>query len=512
MTAKFLKTYLWAFVAFVFIFAVGAMVFIDSYTSDGDSIPFSQHATVLIVFSLPALISLAAFVLAKIVNFKSAKLFRFKISTIAIDFAIILAFMITAVIYIKIRENVLLSDVIDFKNLNFLLILLFTLLAAFPIILLKASLTNFKERIAELNWDKLSGKFFLIFYLATLLLSTISIIVAFIVYDCNYYDFSDFSRAIYSAIFCFTITVALSAFLSAAADFLGKHTKSISILLLIVFLGVFIFGSVLYLALSVHGTSRNFSVCHYYGADYDGYYNDESYNDDEEYAVEEAYMPDYDEEEDIYQGLDQYNKLGFLWNNFEDDADNVKAAIKFGLREYDFEYIPSYSFDLLTVRYQRSEYEGKKGGLAYYRIIKYVHKYRTYFSLMALSNAYWDQIIENIPEKIYKKKKLDEFVYMLRWAYLQLYNEEYDDPYMNFHSVYNIMDKVGLPNIYEYYPLIRHFVPEKELPSLMRNSEGEINEYLVVWAYSFWGRRSNDGIASEVYQIIDKLYKNYSTD
>ena len=50
MTAKFLKAYLWAFVAFVFIFAVGAMAFIDSYASAGNSVPFSQHATVLIAF------------------------------------------------------------------------------------------------------------------------------------------------------------------------------------------------------------------------------------------------------------------------------------------------------------------------------------------------------------------------------------------------------------------------------------------------------------------------------
>ena len=447
--------------------------------------------------------SLAAFVCAKTVNIKSEK-FQFNISAIAINFAIILAFMIMTVIYIKIKENVLLNNVVDFKNPNFLLMLLFALLAAFPVIFLKASLTNFKEHIAELNWEKLGGKFFLIFYLATLLFSTISIMVAFFLYDCNYSYFPDFSRAIYSVIFCFTITVALSAFLSAAADFLGKHTKSISVLLLIIFLVVFISGSLIYFTSGVNGTSRNFSVCHYSDTDSDGY---------EIAFAEGEYMPDYDDDDEYtYQGLDENDKLSFLWNNPEDDDDNVKAAIKFGLKELDISADHTHFFNsyFMMGQYSRSDYENKKGGLAYYRIVKYIQKYRTQLSLMALSNAYWDQIIQNIPDKIYKKKKLNDLVYMLRWAYLDLYNEEYNDPYMHFYNVYNRMRMHEAYSLYEYYPHIRDYVNEEELPYPMKDSEGEINKNLTVWVYSFWGRRYNDGNAAEVYRILNKLYENYS--
>ena len=515
MTTKFLKTYLWAFVALTFIFAVGTMVIVDSYTSSSGSseTPFARNASILMAFSLPALICLVSFVLAKIVDFKAAKFFRFKISAIAIDFAIVLAMMIMAIMFVKISENASLSSVISFGNPNFQLILLFAFLAAFPVILLKASLTNFKERIAELNWDKLGGKFFLIFYLATLLLSTISIIFAFITYERTYPYFADFNLAVCSTIFCFTITVLLSAFLSAAADFLGKHTKSISILLLIVFLGVLSFGSFLYFILGLHcSSSQAFTVSNYYNDYYGDYYEGEEY-DEGYYEDNGGYY--YDEDDNFnYDGLDENNKLSFLWNNPEDDADNFKAAIKFGLRELDlnFENMPFYEVSLLTGRYIRDHYEDKRGGLVYRRLVKFIDQYRKQLPLLTLANAYWEQITQNIPEKIYKKKKLDEFVSLLRWTYIKLYNETESDPYTSFHSIYQIMSNVGLPNLYEYYPLIKHFIAEDELPYQVRDSEGVINKDLAVWLYSFWGRRYNDGTAADVYQILNMLHENYPGD
>ena len=515
MTAKFLKTYLLAFVAFAFIFSVGTMVLVDSIN---DLSAFYRHTTVLIIFSFPAMIGLAAFAVAKIVNFKSP-LYQFSIPAIVIDFVIALTFIVMAVIFVKINENATFGEVIRFSNKKFLLLLFVALLAAFPVILLRASLTNFKERIAGLDWDKLGGKFFLIFYLASLLFSVMSIIFAFFVYDRTIADAAHFNRTIYSATFCFTITVALSAFLSAAADFLGKHTKSISFLLMIVFLGVLLFGGFLYLLLSLDRSSsyNEYAVTYYNNrANYDyNYYPEEEYYGDGEYAGEEMYyISDYGgDEEFAYQGLDDDNKLSFLWNNPENDSSNVKAAIKFALREFDnvtFDYLP-YSLNMLKAsEYSRYMYDDKKGGPAYYQIFNYIYRNRTQLPVVTLAEAYWDRLTRDMPEKIYKKRKMDEFVHMFRWAYLQLYKDGHDEPYMNFYGVYNIMDNVGKSNLYEYYPLIRHFVNENELPYPMRNSEGEIYENLVVWVYSFWGRRYSDGNAAEVFQLLNMLYEHYS--
>jgi len=506
MTAKFLKTYLWAFIALAFIFVIGAVVATDIFPND---VEIARHATVLTVFSLPALVCFLAFGVAKIINFKSAKLFRCNFSAIAIDLAIVLVFLVMTLIYVKMAEERPFGALIDFGYLNFRLVLFFAVLAAVPVILLKASLTNIKERIAELNWDKLSGKFFLIFYFATLLFAFISIFFGLIIYKTCYYYYSGVCLGVVSGMLCFTLAVALVALLSAAADFLSKHTKSISVLLLIVFIIVIIFGSLLYVVLSLQGnTTRAFYVTDvekYYAGEYyenegDGEYTYEEYGDGVEY---EGYYRNEDEDP-----LDENNKLAFLWNDTAADDENVETAIKYGLKNFpviEDEHIAFYNNNfsrLSTCGW--SHYAFSEGGYSYYRIMQYICQYRSRIPLLTLAEAYWDQIEKYMPKKIYKKKKIDVTVDMLLWVHNNVEN-----PAHVFGRINNTMTKRGLTSIEDYYPHIEKYVDIENLPYPLKIEGDEINERLVVWAYSFWGRRYSEGIAEDVYAILDKLSKSY---
>jgi len=508
MTAKFLKTYLWAFVAFTFLYVLGAVVATDFFPDDAE---ISQYTTVLIVFSLPALICLLAFVVAKIVNFKSAKLFRFNFPAIAIDCAIVLFFLIMALVYVKLKEGVALNVLIDFGNPKFLLILGFAVLVAVLVILLKVSLTNFKERIPELNWDKLGGKFFLIFYLATLLFSVLSIVVAFLIYKQAYHYYSDFCIAVVLAVLCFTAVIALAALLSAAADFLNKHTKSISILLLIVFLAVIVFGSMLYVVLCVKDSSYSygFSVSDYEKSEYVEAPDYAEAIDDSDFIYEDDNpidYQDYDRNEDE-DPLDANNKLAFLWDNTDDDDENVKTAIRYGLKHFsdaddeEHTYNSNYFSWLSTCGYSPRSYTD--GGLTYYRIMQYICKYRTRIPLRALAEAYWSQIENNVSNKMFKKKKIDVVVNMLRWTYNNIDNQN------AFGNINRIMTRHNLWEVRAYYPYIVKYVDVENLPYPLKEDDGEINENMVVWAYSFWGRRYAEGNAEDVYEILNDLWKSY---
>ncbi|MDR0872417.1 MAG: hypothetical protein LBN27_02970 [Prevotellaceae bacterium] len=510
MTTKFLKTYLWAFAVLAFLFVAATVVAFDGLA--GISI-YSHSYTILTVFSLPALISILAFITAKIINLKSAKLFRWKFSAILLDLAIVLVSVALAIIYIKIREKALLSALLDFGNIHFLLILSFAVLTALLVILLKISAISLKENIAALNWDKLGGKFFLIFYLATILFSLFSILIAFVGYQYNYsYSYSNLSESIIFSILCFTLAVALAAFLSAAADFLNKVSKSISVLLLALFLGVVVFGSILYFALASYGAdSQYFSATQISEYGVVGEYDDS--------AVPEVVPEEYYEREEYYEGdgeslLDENNKLAFLWNDVNDDADSIKAAIKFGLKEFPTNYIEhlNSNFDLLKA-YEYADdtwnYTGEKGGLAYHRIINYISRHRSDIPLKTLADAYWSQIKNSISIRIYKEKKLDELVDMLLRVHQDLYNEEDESPYQNFYHINRIMSAHNYNWVWEYYPHIKKYISEENLPETLKSSEGNINESLTTWAYSFWGRRYAEGNVEDVYLILRKLQQAY---
>ena len=505
MTAKFLKTYLWAFVALAFLCVVGAVVATDMFPAD---VEIYQYATILTVFSLPALMCLLAFVVAKIVNFKSAKSFRFNFSAIAIDFAIVLVFLIMALVIVKLKEEVPINMLIDFANPKFLMVLASAVLAALPVILLKNSLANFKERIAELNWDKLGGKFFLIFYLATLLFSVLSILVAFLIYSQTYYHYSDLCLAVVSAVLSFTIAIAIAALLSAAADFLSKHTKSISVLLMIVFLAVIIFGSMIYVLLNIQNSSHypGFSVTNYKtGA---GYVTPDDY-DYEEYVEEGDYYDDY---QDYYRAddedpLDENNKLSFLWDNPYDDDANVKTVIRFGLTHFPILsddnrlYFSSYFSWLSTCGYSHRGYTETEGGLTYYRFMQYICQYRTRIPLLALAEAYWSQIESNLTKRMFKNKRMDVVVDMLLWTYNNIEEQN------AFGKIYRTMTRHNV-GVESSYPYIVKFVDVENLPYPLIE-DGEINERLVVWAYSFWGRRHSEGNAEDVHAILTKFWESY---
>jgi hypothetical protein len=466
-----------------------------------------HYIPTLTTLAFPAMLCLLAFLTAKLLNRKD-KLFMFGGLSIFSNILIILLFLFVVLLVIKTDEDVSWQKLYDYRTSpNFILLLLIGLLTALVIILIKASVMKLKERLNELSKGKVSEKFFLIFHLISLLLSAIALVVGFSHVEA-YKSYPFFFQSLNVVAFCFCLITFVSSLACALSDYWGKFSKVISLFCLLLFFVVVSGGGILVFMLIHNGAFTPHAGMIYNRYDGNDYYN---WN-------EEATRPEKNGADDLppagkhsMQDETEIYSLAFLWEDQRADQDSVEAAIAYAAKEIDLSGFPlKISKKLFPEKYDKQIPTGK-GSIAYRRIIEYIRNEKDAF-LTGLMEVYGHYVRHSVSEEIFQKQGIKRLILSLIIAYDDIYylNERTSNDILR--DIYETMSEHHFNSLANYFPLISANISESFLSGVFMDKNKKLDRGLVVWAYSFWARRYNEGRTDDVHKVVLNLYTTYIAD
>lgn len=210
------------------------------------------------------------------------------------------------------------------------------------------------------------------------------------------------------------------------------------------------------------------------------------------------------------------------------DIDSISAATHYFAKHMSLkkEYImvPIFLPEGLLPYLERSsggDYTGGYGSEAYDGLVKLIWKNRKSIALESLFDMYSHLIEKAIPYEVFVDNGYQEVF----WQLISVYEDLKGDP-EDFRKIYNLMDESIYENnsMYDaydrYYDLIEPYITEdtRALFFTDRKEDEEESAYQhrmsearqrVVWVYSFWGRRHNEGIAKGTYDALYRFYFVY---
>ncbi|MCC8089589.1 MAG: hypothetical protein LIO79_10085 [Rikenellaceae bacterium] len=240
----------------------------------------------------------------------------------------------------------------------------------------------------------------------------------------------------------------------------------------------------------------------YYDDYYDDYYeeDDDYYEDGGESITSESLEGICDEDENEYTLFD--SALEYLSNEVE--TDRFPRWVPWQL--YTFNEGFSHLLDY--------------GGNAFRRIASYLFHNSPEVVMHMLVDRYSHNIEKMVSRDDYEKK-YRRIVDLLLVAYDDLFVEDDDTEYYGTQlmlSVYRTMQR-ECPGGYDdwtefYYGFIERNHAFPDLLYKFRFESGEVDHRMVVWVYSFWGRRANESVFNpqDIYQALVKIRSIYEED
>ncbi|MDR1122181.1 MAG: hypothetical protein LBM08_14905 [Dysgonamonadaceae bacterium] len=509
ITPKFLKTYLWTFNTAALVCIICNLLFIDAghWQIQENNADFHYIPT-LTTLAFPAILCLLAFLTAKLLNWKD-KLFMFGEISIVSNLLIILLFLSATLLVIKTDEDVSWQELYDYRTSpNFILLLFIGLLAACVLILFKTSVINLKEQLNEFRKKKIGEKFFLIFHLISLLLSLIAIIVGFSGVEA-YKSYPDFFQSQNVVAFSFCLISLVSSLTCALFDYLSKIGKAVSLLCLLFFLVVTGGGGILVFALIHNGAFTPHA-----GVIYNRYDSDDGYsrNKDAIKPLESVIDDKSKATADLMQEETPTSSLAFLWEDENADQDSVEAAIAYAAKEIDLSGFPRKVSRKLFPKAHDKQASTVQGSIAYRLIIEYIRKEKG-APLAALMNTYGHYIRQHLSGEIFQKHGAKRLILSLIMAYDDIFYLSDRKPNDILHDIYATMSEQRLRSLADYFPLISANISESFLSgSIFMDKDKKLDKGLIVWAYSFWARRNNEGRTDDAHKVALDLYTTYIAD
>ncbi len=246
-------------------------------------------------------------------------------------------------------------------------------------------------------------------------------------------------------------------------------------------------------------------------------------------AIEEAHPVEEDtvENYEYYDGgeyeYDDSPFCGGMWDDPESCIPRVKLALVFadnwkqysGSATWEFFNDPIWNHELLP---EYAEYDhdwkGKKGGYAgYYNFHKAINFFKNEpFYLTRFFELYEQTIYKTISQRRYKESGASRLIPLFIAAYKDLYRDGVKDGREKSLTIYTEMSTGEERAIWDgsgHFEFITQFATQEALDKFHYVDEQQIDKDLVVWIYSFWARRENEGSAQTVYGILQKIVNHY---
>ena len=501
MTNRFLKTFFFSFLTLLLLsglFMVGISDFIFSLS------PQRVFPTPLLL-SMPLLLAMVAMLVARIVCPKEKFIIRSRLSLWS-DVAILLGFIILSAIFMFLRANIDLTRTLHEKD-NLIIGLCCAALMAVAVVAVKDVIKRYKA--IPPGSGMRPGMFWQQFMVCSLMLACWYSFVGLILTGRGYQEGAMLN--LYLFIGYFILIALLVSMGMTLIKKLWKESLGVAIFLGVL-LAVLLFFSELVFHIKI--TTEN---DHDYHTFYDEYYYDRSWSSD----LDSGY--DYDEAdhaaEVVYDGYDEpaqdwisfYNSepttLEFLWKRSSMDNDSISAALQYAARTTDMKDFP-FLLDYCTLAYNIADDDNTycgdgPGSKAYRKIVRHLHQKMHSVRYSAVIKAYGELIASYIPWDTYVDNGYRRMVDLLILSYDDLAAEN------NFAAVFEVMDEPNYTHDYDYY--YDNLLPYITRSNLRKfKTDGEVDKMLVVWAYSFWGRRYNEGKVEDVRATLELFRDLYA--
>ncbi len=452
----------------------------------GDVLP------VALVYALPGLCALVSLYLAK--WFSRSKVFALDGLSVGVDLLVLaciagfaLVFLFTAA-HGEIRYLFMLPGALRLAAVG-------VIAAWFCLVAAKDAALKLKAPAeGDAEWSFPSN-----FTVWTLLLASVYALIGLVTVRHGLSDRIQFHTLFFLVVFWFmAVGTALCATLARR---MWSRSKAVALTLAGVFAGMLLLANFVYLAMDSE------SYYGYRGADIDRMlYEAECYSepdwDEGDYVGD-----DESEEEEEPEGLAQPRSLDFLWHDSDDDIDSVSAALSYVAREVEMSGFPNNSpyprFEMLAYMsyYSQDLRPEGPGSVAYTKIIKYLHKKISHYTLNAIYRNYAPLVNQFIPYSTYRERGYERIVEALIAAYRDLEGTD------GFFEIARIMGHEG-QDYSEYYAQIKPWTTKSTLRK-MRDGDGDLDIEFAVWAYSFWGRRYNEDSIGEVFETLTGIRDSY---
>ncbi len=205
-----------------------------------------------------------------------------------------------------------------------------------------------------------------------------------------------------------------------------------------------------------------------------------------------------------------------LWNETGNCSSNVEFAILYAY-SYFKNTLPNYSGHVWTndMKYpgdddynylwkdETGEYEGYKN---FYKLVEFVKNNPHYFA--NFFETYENLFFQLISSEMYWGTDAPELVNSLIIAYEDLYRNGTEDGRVKSLEIYEEMIQE-----YSWGHYLNFIVKRSDGTSLdhfrYNNEDRDLSESQVVWTYSFWARRENEGNAQTTYNILKRMVDHY---
>ncbi len=306
---------------------------------------------------------------------------------------------------------------------------------------------------------------------------------------------------LYFGVFFLVLTAGISGLLCLIAQ-MWSRSKWISVLVALMTFVVALVLLITYIYLS----HDNYN--HYYLHDYESdYYDDYDYAETE--PAEAYYYDDSWEQE--------YGSAGSIDELFGSDNTYyaVSDAIKYGVKHIDARHMadnPPLSFMPWTEGFEGGYWDdqrpGGAGSAQYWKLANFLFRRSCSTLLMDIFNEYKDLAIRLLPYEKYRDNGYERTVNLLIISY-----EDMNGDGSKFSKIYNVMSDNEM-DYDDKKEVIMRYVSEIGREAYYYDyAEGrDLDDTLVMWGYSFWGRRYHecDGNPEDIYNVLIAVRDMYA--
>lgn len=516
MTSKFAKRFLLIFLPLLLlsaavVFFMHDKIYLFWHNVYGVYIPF------ILTASVPAILCAVSLLAAKL-TVGDVKIFRTDKIGLASDVVIIVGCLILAVFLAMLDINTeTLKNILDYPEFLITYLGAFLLLALLLILLndiIQKMVRQRKEDAGKANrWANVS-------MLSVILVSMVFVCVGVMLVNYGAYR-ENYLANVESAFALYALLTIVSVGAIALIVKMWKPAIAVSIFAALIYIILSVFIGVVGLEMIYDETldySRMTSKpdSHYllgsntssdddYGVDF---YGDDG--PDEEYYEEEGY---YDEEEvtafnenNAYSDDMEVEPISF-WAK-DKDSTNMEQALEYMKDNMSVANLDYSMFDKLLPyvdNYQTwygSGLPDTEGRTAYDHVVRYLNVTRDNSTIRGVFMKFWPLAVKVFSVDEYSGGGYERLVTQLINAYNDLYDSE--NQYYNFYLVYKLMTDG------EYYgdELADAVMNYASKESLSTFSDSEVGR--IIWVYSFWARRANEGCARAVYLTLNQIAEHYS--
>lgn len=498
MSGVFFKRFLYVFAFFTVIVLFANTFFYQQLYEIYQSVGYNDVIPHLLIMSMPAICCMLSLLVAKITVRSGEDSIKFE----KVRFPWLIVLFTTAFIisyHFVVNVSIEIGDYLKICYID-LFLLAIVLVTAISLIWFTVSVIKTLKAYKE-NED-VDIHFFGLFFTLFCIVTSLIVLFAGVLASGHGYDLEDTRFTVFAEFIIITLSSLIIAYLCSKIVPSWQKSPAPAVLLTI-FTGV-IYLAGIFILFFFWSTSSNMQYAGWYYSDYySGYPDgvDVVIIDDSDYIE-----VDTDTEEKIDSVFLDTLWYGLSRQNVTDSLRNVIAQCD-TLHHYFGVYDIPTGENAISVD-KESDYDHLD---AYNRVFSYLDRYRRHIDFASLYLTYKPLVLSVITEERFYDEGYYKILQRLNTSYYDLveYNhndEQYD--YTKFGEIYKTMKEDESKSYGELYDSIKGYVSDEYLGRFIES--GEIDKHLVVWAYSFWGRRHSEGNVETTRKLLDEIAQTYS--